>query len=331
MFRPMAVPVAGAMNNGGGYASPNAGMSSGRIDIEGQMGVCDRGGVRVSRAQPAVLAGQVTDDQWNAFCDKCDEAIAPVQKVKDLNLAFVCISAILLLVVFIGGMVMIARVADWNRTNDDESFWIFMLVAISFILIGGFAITAYGRSVTFQVRSALQRVCDDVSAEHSNVSFHVKFEAYTLFRGRDANTMVLNYIEVNIKDPEGGGAGGGGGPQVVVNVNAPGGTAETTTAATTTEATPVVQGTAVPEQAAAAATSKEEDDKAEEAEEEIEVKKEDEEVVAASSDEKEVEEEEEAPEQSKTAAERLKQLEGLKDLLTEDEYNEKRKEILETV
>jgi len=261
------------------------------------MGVCDRGGVQVSRAQPAILSGLVTDEQWNSFCERCDAALKPIEVVKNVNLAFLLISAILLLVMLIGGLVLLADASNFYKNNSDERFWIFMLTTAGFIVIGGIAVTVWGKKKAFEVRAALRRVCDDVSAEHPHVSFHVKFEAFTLFRGREANTMVLNYIEVNIKDPEGGG---GAGPQVVVNINTPGATTEVEDAQTeeaATTAVPVVKGMVIPEQA----VDNEEDCGNDNAEE------------------------------SRTAAERLAQLEGLKGILTEEEYNEKRKEILATV
>ena len=59
-------------------------MTSGRIDISGQAGMCDSSGVTISRSKPAILEGHLNDFAWKLFCDKIDAALKPIAKVKKM-------------------------------------------------------------------------------------------------------------------------------------------------------------------------------------------------------------------------------------------------------
>ena len=59
-------------------------VTSGRIDISGQTGMCDTSRVEISRSMPAVMEGRMNDFAWKSFCDKMDEALESVTKAKKI-------------------------------------------------------------------------------------------------------------------------------------------------------------------------------------------------------------------------------------------------------
>ena len=59
-------------------------VTTGRIDISGQTGMCDTSRVEISRSMPAVMEGRMNDFAWKSFCDKMDEALEPVTKAKKI-------------------------------------------------------------------------------------------------------------------------------------------------------------------------------------------------------------------------------------------------------
>jgi hypothetical protein len=175
------------------------GTSSARVDIEGQLGVCDRGGVCVSRSMPVILTGHINELDWEDFCDKLDEALVPMEKVKQINF-YVLIGTIAIFVFFF--IIMIVALFDFDSSKNYDGWWVFMVVAVAVLMFGTLGSALYTKSETMKARTALRRVCDEGSKSHPGLSFHVKFQVFMWFSGggksTNVNSKMYNYIEVQV-------------------------------------------------------------------------------------------------------------------------------------
>lgn len=201
----------------------------------------------------------------------------------------------------------ITSFASFSSGGGGFGFTGFIIGAI--VMFGGFALMTFVMmSARTKISSGLRKVCDEISAKHPDVSFHVRYET-------------------RLWGMNGYGYGGGGGYyggnndvhlstteyiEVYVNNTAANNTTATTAAASTiptvnaVSATPAVQAYVVGVPSAPP--------KADIVDPEIP-------VVGGSGQQK----------KKRSAEERMRELEGMKSLLTEEEYQRKRAEILSDV
>ena len=279
--------------------------ASARIDIYGgQHGLCNTNGITVSRTMPAILSSStISTIEWNTFCDQLDMALKPAATMKKVMMA----SMFILPVIFI--ILAITSFASFSSGGGGFGFTGFIIGAV--VMFGGFALMAFVMmSARTKISSGLRKVCDETSAKHPDLSFHVRYETriwgmngYGYGGGyggggyyggnRDVHVSTTEYIEV------------------YVNNTAANNTTTTTATATTiptvnaVSATPAVQAYVVGVPSAPP--------KADIVDPEIP-------VVSGGGQPK-----------KRSAEERMRELEGMKSLLTEEEYQRKRAEILSDV
>jgi hypothetical protein len=187
------------MNNAENGQAGARGTSSARVDIEGQLGVCDRGGVCVSRSMPVILTGHINELDWEDFCDKLDEALVPMKKVKQFNF-YVLIGSIVIYVFFF--LIMIVATFNFDSIENFGAWWAFLAISLAVLMLGTLGTILYTKSETTKARTALRHVCDEESKLHPGLSFHVKFQVYMWFSGgggsKNVNSKLYNYIEVQV-------------------------------------------------------------------------------------------------------------------------------------
>ena len=241
--------------------------------------------------------------EWNTFCDQLDKALKPAATMKKVMMA----SMFILPAIFI--IFAITSFASFSSGGGGLGFVGFIIGAV--VMFGGFGLMAFVMmSARTRISSGLRKVCDETSAKHPDVSFHVRYET------RIWGVNGYGY---------GGGYGGGGYYggnrhvhvstteyiEVYVNNTA----ANNTTATTAATAIPTVNAvSATPAVQAYVVGVPSAPPKADIVDPEIPV------VSGGISQGK-----------KRSAEERMRELEGMKSLLTEEEYQRKRAEILSDV
>ena len=168
-----------------------------RIDIQGQHGLCDGDGVKVSRTMPALLNGHMTDIQWNQLCDRLDEALQPLAKAKRIQVILSGITASLFVLFMIIPILMYSNVdAD---TNFDKWFILF-LVGPLVLILGSVAANMWNKKHTASARNALTAVCEEESRKSPQMSFHVRFEyaGHSSFRNNRHHHTITAYNYVSL-------------------------------------------------------------------------------------------------------------------------------------
>jgi len=161
--------------------------ANGRIEIYGQHGLCDGSDVTVARAMPAILEGRVSTSQWNRFCDDLDAALKPAAKMRKvmlggmiaLPITFVVFTAISFITFAMSSKKSFDNWDPWNNDGPQDS----AVGSFMFAIIGAIVLFAgFGILICVSVKSknsiskGLRQVCDETSARHPGVSFHVRYE-----------------------------------------------------------------------------------------------------------------------------------------------------------
>ena len=234
------------------------------------------------------FVGRMNQFAWNSFCEKMDEALKPIQKAKKVMVVGIGSTMAAALVLIVVGFVSFAVLGSKSVSSFGSSpspalgmipFGIGMLLMIA----GSCGSSVYASRKSGEARNEMKKVCEETSAMHPGISFHIRdqmvFMGYSRRNygnnnngyggynsGYDANYSHTNYIEVYVTD----------------------GTAPAATTATGVYIPPTSMPSAPP-------------------------------VVAA------------VAEGIKSPQERMRELEGMRSMLTEDEYQAKRAEILSDV
>mmetsp|Transcript_6289 Transcript_6289/g.15632 ORF Transcript_6289/g.15632 Transcript_6289/m.15632 type:complete len:271 (+) Transcript_6289:115-927(+) len=200
--------------------------SSGRIDIAGQMGRCDTSAVTISRSMPAVLSGHINDFAWKSFCDKMDEALKPTSAAKKkMTIGSGITMGVGILFIIVGfitfGTQGMNSVNSFGESGSPMIGFAIFGAGMAIMIIGGFGSSFYGNSVAVRMRDGIRKVCEETSALHPGVSFHVRdevqFWGYRTRRNdrygyggggydRTADVTHTNYIEVSVSNQAVGSA-----------------------------------------------------------------------------------------------------------------------------
>ena len=244
----------------------------------------------------AILIGRMNQFAWNSFCEKMDEALSPIQKAKKVMVVGVGSTMALGLLLIIISFVSFGVLANKSMSSMSNDPWSdggssSLSPALGMIpfVIGGVLMVAgtcgssvYASRKSGEARNAMKKVCEETSAMHPGISFHIRDQmvfmgysrrnynnnnGYGYNSGYDANYSHTNYIEVYVTDG-------------------------TTPAAATTATGVYIPPTSMPSAPP---------------------------VVMAE------------VEGVKSPQERMRELEGMRPMLTEDEYQAKRAEILSDV
>eukprot|EP00562_Extubocellulus_spinifer_P032409 CAMPEP_0178706930 /NCGR_PEP_ID=MMETSP0699-20121125/15700_1 /TAXON_ID=265572 /ORGANISM="Extubocellulus spinifer, Strain CCMP396" /LENGTH=235 /DNA_ID=CAMNT_0020354825 /DNA_START=316 /DNA_END=1023 /DNA_ORIENTATION=- len=183
--------------------------------------------IRISRVQPSAMTNYMTSSSWTSFCDKIDEALMPLDRVKRNHLlsfiAFVPLNVALMIIAYFLTTRTKLRVPVVTPT---------VLVLLG--MAGMIGVKSYAEKRLQKVLQCVEAICEDTSNQYSQISFHVKFDHILLavavpfnqipvsHRNSGQNPVALNYIEVTFADIEASSAvsyshgdGGLGGPSAL--------------------------------------------------------------------------------------------------------------------
>jgi hypothetical protein len=143
--------------------------STGRIDIYGSQSACDQ--ERVSRAMPAILSGRITSTDWTTLCDSLDEALKPSSGIKKLTGAWNTIATLVFIIFFIFFFLGFA--------NDQTEFrftWSSLIIVILVVVIGNVVVLVIKSVQRNKIQKKLINICDRTTANNPGISFHVRYE-----------------------------------------------------------------------------------------------------------------------------------------------------------
>lgn len=228
------------------------------------------------------MTSHMSSSAWTSFCDKVDDELMPLDKIKRLSRIGTVAFFLLFIVFMIAPFTWLASSGSSSDPWDQPSFggfWAF-LVGPLVLMAGMIGLSCFAAQRARNALKGVEGVCEDISKQYSALSFHVRFEYMVYGRHGGYNnynnnnnihhgrsTITTNYIEVNIADAE---------AQIAVPTF--GESATTTTVMPS--APPIVTATLAGK---------------------------------------------------KTAADRLRDLDEMRDMLSREEYDRKRKEILDSV
>lgn len=197
--------------------------ANGRIEIYGQHGLCDGADVTVARAMPAILEGRLSSSQWNKFCDDLDTALKPAAKMRKIMLGGMIVLPILFIV--FGAASFITFVIQSQNSFDDFpnnggspnvlGSFIFLIIG-AVVMFAGFGILmCVAVKSRNSISAGMRKVCDETSARHPGVSFHVRYESRLWSSGgygyyddgyghhhhhNNVHVSTTEYIEVYVAD-----------------------------------------------------------------------------------------------------------------------------------
>lgn len=142
-------------------------ISSGRIDLYGSRAACDQ--ERVSRTMPAILSGRITSGDWDILCDNFDEALKPSAGIKKLTYAWNAIVPLAFILFMLFGFLGFA-------SNENEFRWSSIIIVVLIIVLGNLVVVVIKSVQKNKIRKKLIDICDKTSASHPGISFHVRYE-----------------------------------------------------------------------------------------------------------------------------------------------------------
>ena len=166
------------------------------------------------------IVGRMNQFAWNSFCEKMDEALKPIQKAKKVMVVGVGSTMAAALVLIIIGFVSFAVLGSKSVSSFGSGpspalgmipFGIGMLLMVA----GTCGSTVYASRKSGEARNEMKKVCEETSAMHPGISFHIRDQmvfmgysrrnygnndGYGYNSGYDANYSHTNYIEVYVTD-----------------------------------------------------------------------------------------------------------------------------------
>eukprot|EP00562_Extubocellulus_spinifer_P010824 CAMPEP_0178497212 /NCGR_PEP_ID=MMETSP0696-20121128/14559_1 /TAXON_ID=265572 /ORGANISM="Extubocellulus spinifer, Strain CCMP396" /LENGTH=249 /DNA_ID=CAMNT_0020125605 /DNA_START=14 /DNA_END=763 /DNA_ORIENTATION=+ len=186
-------------------------MTNCRIDLTGQQGgACASDPIRISRVQPAAMANYMSSAAWTSFCDKVDDALKPLDQVRRISrLTFVAFFAL-----FLVFMILPILTISSDPSSGMNFPFIGFIIGPLLLMAGMIGMQCYAKQKSTNALKGLEAVCEDISKQYSQLSFHVRFD-YILYVVKAADitaistivnngphTMTTNYIEVSVADVE---------------------------------------------------------------------------------------------------------------------------------
>ena len=142
--------------------------TSGSIDIYGSQAACDQ--ERVSRTMPAILSGRITSGDWTILCDDLDKALKPSAGIKKLTYAWHAVIPLAFVIFLMFGFLRLFA-------SDENDFrWSSIMVVVLIVIVGNVCVLVIKSVQRNKIQKELIEICDKTSASHPGISFHVRYE-----------------------------------------------------------------------------------------------------------------------------------------------------------
>jgi len=164
-------------------------MSSAKIELYSVRGDAGAGGCcgnlyGIDRTKPAVLNDYMNDNDWQTFCDDVDKAMEPMNRIRKFMMIGCLLTLPSFLIVFVVAAINpVAAVA----------FVVFAPFVFIFTIIG---LACYASGISGRIQADIQQVCSKTSEKQSQLSFHVRFE-YSYYSRDYYSTYYNNYYNNN--------------------------------------------------------------------------------------------------------------------------------------
>ena len=147
-------------------------MSSARINITNYY-TCGRS-YGIDRTMPAIMAGRMSEYEWDLFCDQVDTILAPLNKLR-------CILGAGTAATFIGFiLVMVVSIMNAQSSFNSNSFddsgpspFVFFLVPLG-LMVGLIALSCWASMKARGAFSEIVQVCEKTSRSNPKVSLHLR-------------------------------------------------------------------------------------------------------------------------------------------------------------
>lgn len=144
--------------------------------------------VIVSRHMPAILVGHIDDSSWNSFCDKLDEAIRPLGKMKKTMKIWCFYPLALFVPLIVVGLVTTAILVTQSSSSAGESMDrllpLLFLIAFFAAIPWAVGMASYQTRCKKRANEEVRNICSETSASLPSVSFQAFIE--------------LRYIQVSV-------------------------------------------------------------------------------------------------------------------------------------
>eukprot|EP00984_Skeletonema_dohrnii_P018539 scaffold8681_cov96-Skeletonema_dohrnii-CCMP3373.AAC.4 len=145
-----------------------AATTSGSIDIYGSQAACDQ--ERVSRTMPANLSGRITSGDWTILCDDLDKALKPSSGIEKLTYAWHVVIPLAFVIFLMFGFLRLFA-------SDENDFrWSSIMVVVLIVIVGNVCVLVIKSVQRNKIQKELIEICDQTSASHPGISFHVRYE-----------------------------------------------------------------------------------------------------------------------------------------------------------
>ena len=118
---------------------------------------------------------------WLSLCEKLDEALLPATQTKRRSLIFFVLLLFVSFALLLIGFVSVG--------SESTAFIAFYLSAFAILVLGILLIMCRTSYVRKKLEEEISKICDDASAEHTDITFEVKKDRYM-------------YIKVSISNGE---------------------------------------------------------------------------------------------------------------------------------
>ena len=158
-------------------------------------------GLTISRTMPAILSNRISNTYWNSFCDELDEALKPAAEMKKISNW--------LRYVRLGSWVLFAVILVLGFTISlGGYYWIVLVIVIAGEVGAQHTLEKVYRGIHKKVMKGLREACGRASASYPGIVFSARddTEIFNLMYSRDMKCFGnrkatdVDYITVSI-DP----------------------------------------------------------------------------------------------------------------------------------
>lgn len=157
----------------------------------------------IDRAFPGILSNKMSEGEWTSFCNEVDKTLAPVGPIKGQIMGKMKMLACGMFVSF----AVVAGISISGVLQNSVGFFIYPIMFFSLPLgLFCFSKRAFS-SVAVELNKCmkdLEEACERESARRHDVSFHVRGQTFGGGGSNNRGGRQINYIECSV-----GGAGAG--------------------------------------------------------------------------------------------------------------------------
>jgi hypothetical protein len=176
-------------------------MPSSRVDLEstGGSALCGNPVITIKRTFPTNIDAQLSESQWEEFCNQIDSVLEPLGSFKKRNSRVSCYLLIAALVLLILTPLVIK--AMWME-QVFGNFWIVAMFGVmSTPLFGICYLVTRSKQKDLQIFNDLYLICAEATDRHPGISFILRRERVYTNAKKSAIVKYFEIVVASIHDP----------------------------------------------------------------------------------------------------------------------------------